>query len=330
MRENPILEKKVNALKRIIALLLITLLLLSGCGAEKIGTDYDFSAVREETLRHIIEEAPDPGHSHLNGEWTVIIAAREKAEIPEGWFDIYYENLCEYLDENKGELSSTKHGDYSRAVLTLSAIGRDITDVGGYNILESYNEFDFVTKQGISGSIFALLSLDCVGHGLLPESDVTREKLIDYILEREYDCGGWALIGEEPDADITAQAIQALAPYYGNDAEVTAAVDRAVEHLSSVQKDDGGFFAWESENSQTSAQVMIALCSIGINPREDERFIKSGGWIGSYIMQYYLGGGAFEHTLGFGENSMASDQCMMALLSLEYLEQGEKRFYDFG
>lgn len=314
-------------MKKLIAIILITALLLSGCGAEKIGTDYDFSKVMEETMAHIIEEAPNPGHNHINGEWSVIVAARNGAEVPEDWFDIYYNNLCATLAETEGVLSGTKHGNYSRAVLTLTAIGKDPSDVGGFNLFESYADYDFVTHQGIPGSIFALLSLDSVGYKV-PEGNVSREKLIEHILSEEYEGGGWALMGENPDVDITAQVIQAFAPYYGTDEDVTAAVDRAVAVLSEVQKPDGGFYAWESENVQTAAQVVIALSSIGIDIRTDERFIKGENWIGSYIMKYYLGNGAFCHTLEMGENAMATDQCMQAFVAMELFEKGE-RFYDF-
>ena len=314
-------------MKKLIAIILITALLLSGCGAEKIGTDYDFSKVMEETMAHIIEEAPNPGHNHINGEWSVIVAARHGAEVPENWFDIYYNNLCATLAETEGVLSGTKHGNYSRAVLTLTAIGKDPSDVGGFDLFESYADYDFVTHQGIPGSIFALLSLDSVGYKV-PEGNVSREKLIEHILLEEYEGGGWALMGEDPDVDITAQVIQAFAPYYGTDEDVTAAVDRAVAVLSEVQKPDGGFYAWESENVQTAAQVVIALSSIGIDIRTDERFIKGENWIGSYIMKYYLGNGAFCHTLEMGENAMATDQCMQAFVAMELFEKGE-RFYDF-
>ena len=314
-------------MKKLLALVLIFLLVFSGCGEEKIETDYDFSKIAVETMAHIIEEAPDPGHASVNGEWSVIVAARCGAKVPEGWYEIYYENLCEVLAESEGVLNKTKHSDYSRTVLALAAIGKDPSDAAGYNLLESYSDFDFVTHQGIPGSIFALLSLDSVGYNI-PEGNVTREKLIQHILDEEYEGGGWALMGENPDVDITAQAIQAFAPYYGKNEEVTAAVDRAVAVLSEAQKPDGGFYAWESENSQTAAQVVIALSSIGIDIRTDGRFIKGENWIGSYMMKYYLGGGAFCHTLGMGEDPMATDQCMQALISMELLEKGE-RFYDF-
>ena len=328
MKKSFALEREEDfILKKLLALVLIFIFVFSGCGAEKIPTDYDFTEVMEDTMAQIIEEAPNPGHNHINGEWSVIVASRYGAEVPENWHDIYYENLCNTLKENDGVLSKTKHGNYSRAVLTLTAIGRDPSDVGGYNLFDSYTDYEFVTHQGIPGSVFALLSLDSIGYEV-PEGDVTREKLIEHILSEEYEGGGWALMGEDPDVDMTAQVIQAFAPYYGENEEVTAAVDRAVAVLSEVQKPDGGFFAWESENSQTVSQVGIALSSIGIDIRTDERFIKDGNWIGSYIMEYYLGDGAFEHTSGLGENAMATDQCMQMFVAMELFEKGE-RFYDF-
>ncbi len=312
-------------MKKLFAFILIFALLLSGCGAEKIGTDYDFSKIMEETMENIIENTPNPGHSSIAGEWSVMVAARSGAEVPEGWYDIYYENLCRTLEEKAGVLTNTKHSNYSRAALTVTAIGKDPTDVAGYNLFEHHSDFDFVSNQGLPGSIFSLISLDSVGYEF---PDVDREIFIETILAEEYECGGWALQGDEPDVDITAQVIQAFAPYYGTDERITAAVDRAVEHLSEVQQENGGFFAWEGENVQTTAQVIIALSSIGIDIRTDERFIKEDGWIGSYFMQYYLGDGEFCHTLGMAKDPMATDQCMQAMVALRLFENGE-RYYDF-
>lgn len=317
-------------MKKLLILFLALSIILSGCGVETIPTDYDFSGIAAETMAHILEETPNPGHDSVKGEWSVIVAARYGAKIPEGWNDIYYDNLCAVLTENDGVLSSTKHTNYSRAVLALTATGKDITDVAGYNLLDNYMSMEAITRQGLAGNIFALISLDSGDYELPEGSDVTREKLILDILEQEYEGGGWALMGDNPDVDITAQAIQALAPYYGNDAEVTGAVDRAVAHLSAVQKPDGGFYAWESENVQTAVQVVLALTSIGIDIRSDERFIKDDNWIGSYIMKYHLGGGAFCHTIGMAENSMATDQCMEAFIAIERFDSGKASFYDFS
>ena len=312
-------------MKKLLAFVLILTLIFSGCGAEKIGTDYDFSGVMEETMAEILESTPNPGHSSIFGEWSVMVAARSGAEVPEDWFETYYENLSKILEENDGVLTNTKHSNYSRAVLTVTAIGKDPTDINGFDLFAHHSDFDFVTKQGLPGSIFALISLDSMGYEI---PGVDRNLFIEHILSEEYDCGGWALQGEEPDVDITAQVIQAFAPYYGKDEKITAAVDRAVAHLSEVQMENGGFFAWEGENVQTTAQVIIALSSIGIDIRTDERFIKEGGWIGSYFMQYYLGDGAFCHTLGMAKDPMATDQCMQAMVAMELFKKGE-RYYDF-
>ncbi len=326
MKENFVLERGNVFVKKLLAFILIFALSLSGCGAEEIGTDYDFTPIMEETMAQIISYAPDPGHSSIAGEWSVMVAARYGAEVPEGWYETYYENLCKTLEESEGILTNTKHSNYSRAALAVTAIGKDPTDVMGYNLFGYHSDFDFVTKQGLPGSIFALISMDSAGYEI-PGAD--RNLFIEHILSEEYEVGGWALQGENPDVDITAQVIQALAPYYGNDERVTAAVDRAVEHLSKVQNENGGFFAWEGENVQTTAQVIIALSSVGIDIRTDERFIKEEGWIGSYFMQYYLGEGKFCHTLGMAHDPMATDQCMQAMIALKLFESGE-RFYDFS
>ncbi len=319
-------------MKKVLVLVLILGLLLCSCGTEKIPTDYDFTETSAAIMNNIFEETPSPVHSHLGGEWAVLCSVRYGATPPESWcgYDTYYENLCSTLTENDGVLSSTKHTNYSRAIMALTAIGKDPTNVAGYDLFDNFMSMEQVTKQGIPGSIFALIALDTVGYGLPEGSDVTREKLIGHILSEEYPGGGWALIGDEPDVDITAQTIQALAPYYGETPDVTAAVDRAIAVLSEVQKPDGGFFAWEGENSQSAAQVIIALTAMGIDIRTDERFIKDGNWIGSYLMQYYLGDGAFCHTLGNGEDQMATEQCMLALIALQKFESGEGRLYDFS
>ena len=110
-------------MKKLFAFVLIIVLLFSGCGAEKIGTDYDFSKVMEDTMANIIANAPNPGHSSIAGEWSIMVAARYGAEVPEGWYDTYYENLSKTLEEKSGVLTTTKHSNYSRAVLAVSAIG---------------------------------------------------------------------------------------------------------------------------------------------------------------------------------------------------------------
>lgn len=48
-------------------------------------------------------------------------------------------------------LHNTKSTDNSRVILALTAIGKDVTDVASYNLLEPLADMDYVKKQGING-----------------------------------------------------------------------------------------------------------------------------------------------------------------------------------
>lgn len=121
-------------MKKIIAAALALLILLSACGKETVGTDYDFSPVIEKTVEQIIEAAPSPVHDSIYGEWSVINAARSGVLVPQSWFDEYYANLSAALKEADGVLSATKNTEYSRTIIALSAIGKDPASVAGYNL----------------------------------------------------------------------------------------------------------------------------------------------------------------------------------------------------
>ncbi len=324
------IERGTLFLKRVLAFILTLIFLLQGCSAKgKIDIDYDFSSVISRTMTAAVEAAPDPKNGSVYGEWCIINGVRSGEKISSDWYDKYYNNLCRTLEEVEGKLSSTKNTEYSRVLIALTAIGKDITNVAGYDLLDNYMMMEDVTRQGLSGPIFALIALDCGGYELPEGSDVSREALVDFILDEEFENGGWAIIGSEPDADITSQALQALSPYL-NDERVSSAVERAVLVLSEMQNEKGGFSGWRNENSQTNAQVIIALSSLGIDVRTDERFLKGENWLGSYIMSYYLGDGQFENMIGNGYDPMATDQCLQALICITRFDNGESRFYDFS
>lgn len=76
-----------------------------------------------------------------------------------------------------------------------------------------------------------------------------------------------------------------LAPYYHKSGyeNVTTAIDQALDVLSAMQNDTGGFSQQADrtvETVESCAQVlMTALCALGIDPETDPRFIKGvNGW----------------------------------------------------
>lgn len=86
-----------------------------------------------------------------------------------------------------------------------------------------------------------LLALDTKNYEVPEDASYSREDLIAYILKKELSGGGFTLVGSKADVDITAMALQSLAPYYGRREDVTEVVDRALTWLSSAQRPDGNY-----------------------------------------------------------------------------------------
>lgn len=170
-------------------------------------------------------------------------------------------------------------------------------------------------KMGIMSNVFALHVLNNGGSS----SKYSPEKVIESILEKECKDGGWALNAHVPDADVTAMTLQCLAPYYGKNENAAKAIDRALTVLSLMQNDKGGFTSFGNENSESICQVIIALCSLGISPLEDSRFIKNGKTTLDALCAFKLSDGSFEHIKGKGYNFKATEQAFLAFTALNRL-----------
>lgn len=274
-----------------------------------------------------------PGVGSVGGEWRVLGLARA-GKITSELSDGYYSSLESYVKEiDSAKLDSRKSTENSRVILALSAIGKDATDVAGYNLLEPLADFDFVTWQGLNGPVFALIAFDTYSYEIPTASEgvtqTTREKLINYILESQLENGGWTFFGSTADPDMTGMAIQALAPYYSKNADVKTAVDKALDVLSATQQENGGFASWGSVNVESCAQVLTALASLGINADTDERFIKNGSTLVDAIMEFSVENG-FAHVKDSGYNQMATEQAYYALVSYNRVKNGKTSLYDMS
>ena len=268
-----------------------------------------------------------PTVNSTGGEWMVIGLARSGRTVPAG----YYDNVVEYVkakaDANE-RLHPAKVTDNARVILALTAIGKDVTNVGGHNLLKGLDSMDYVQAQDINGPIFTLIALD--SHNYPTMGDVTREKLIQVILDAQLNDGGWNLSAENADPDMTAMAIQALAPYYKTNETVKAAVDKALEALSALQRSDGGFGSWDTVNSESCAQVIVALTALGIDPTADSRFVKNGHTVLDALAGFYVTGGGFRHTAGGERNDMATEQGYYALAAYYRFLNGQTSLYDMS
>ncbi|WP_337594466.1 DUF4430 domain-containing protein, partial [Vescimonas sp.] len=278
-----------------------------------------------KTTGDFMSKLGTPTVNSVGGEWMVIGLARSGRSVPAG----YYDNVVEYVkakaDANE-RLHPAKVTDNARVILALTSIGKDVTNVGGHNLLKGLDNMAYVQTQGINGPIWALIALD--SHNYPTMGDVTREKLIQVILDAQLNDGGWDLSADKADPDMTAMAIQALAPYYRTNETVKAAVDKALEALSALQRNDGGFGSWGTVNSESCDQVIVALTALGIDPTADSRFIKNGNTVLDALAGFYVTGGGFRHTAGGDLDGMATEQGYYALAAYYRFANAQTRLYD--
>ena len=280
-----------------------------------------------KTTGDYMSELGTPGVGSVGGEWMTIGLSRSGRTVPAGYYDAVVEYVKAKADANE-RLHRAKVTDNARIILALTAIGKDVTNVGGHNLLKGLDDMAYVQKQGINGPIWTLIALD--SHNYPTMGDVTREKLLGVILDAQLTDGGWALSGETADPDMTAMAIQALAPYYKTNETVKAAVDKALEALSAMQRPDGGFASWGTVNSESCAQVIVALTALGIDPATDSRFVKNGVTVLSALAGFYVDGGGFKHIADGELDGMATEQGYYALAAYYRFANGQTSLYDMS
>lgn len=311
--------KNNKDLRRVCGAVLSLLILVSVIALPVAATSLE--DVIDETLSHLYAADGSPeawvsgtlaDGAGASSEWYILSLCGYKG-APE---------LSTYADALEAKMNAgvpVGAVERQRCALTLIACGR-----GDSSAVSSVAD-DTIGKQGIMSLIFGLHLLN---NGAI-SSEYTTAELIDELLSSRLADGGWALIGERFDADVTAMAVQALATHVDNDA-VNSAVDGALERLSLCQLDSGAYLSYGVENPETTAQVLTALTSLGIDPRTDERFIKNGNTTVDAILGFRLAEGGFCHEHGKGENVSATVQSLYSLISLWRLESGLDPFYIFG
>ncbi|MBR5536364.1 MAG: S-layer homology domain-containing protein [Clostridia bacterium] len=262
-----------------------------------------------------------PAVASVGGEWAVIGLARSDIEVPQNWYDSYYNNVVTTVKACGGVLHKRKYTEYSRVVLALTAIGKDPANVAGYNLLNPLSDFDATVWQGVNGAIWALIALDSGSY-----VSTVRQDYVDHIAAHQLSCGGWALSGETPDTDLTAMALQALAGYRTQPA-VKRAVDRALSWLSKTQNADGSFSVEGIPTCESTAQVLVAMGALGMDP-EDSRFVKNGCTAEKALLSFYTAGKGFSHARGGGTDGMATEQAFYALVSLRRQRENRPALYD--
>lgn len=296
------------------------------------------SSVQSEmnkSAAYMVSAVKAPEIGSIGGEWAVLGLARSGYSVPANYYDDYYARVEKYVKNCSGVLHERKYTEYSRVILALTAIGRDPSNVAGYNLLTPLGDFEKTIWQGLNGPIWALIALDSGNYDIpknpAAKTQATRQLYIDEILNNQMKDGGWSLTGTgDSDVDISAMALQALAKYQDQKA-VKTATDKALTWLSKNQDSKGGFASWGTTNVESVAQVIVALCELGMD-LNDSRFVKNGHTLTENLLSFRQANGGFYHVLdgSDGNNQMSAEQGFYALVAIDRAENGKNSLYRMG
>ena len=227
-------------------------------------------------------------------------------------FSIYQDALENYLDTHEIRSASSR----LKYALALMACDTDTAYIS-----ESLE--NSIGQQGIMSWIYGLHVMNndytCEAY--------TTEEAIQHLLSVQLEDNGWAVMGTVGDIDVTAMAIQALAPYYHSDDAVRTACDNALTFLSERQLANGGYQSFGTENLESTAQVVTALSSLGIDAAFDERFLKENHSLLDAMDSYRLSDGTFSHIHDGGFNETATIQAFYTLVAYYRMQNGQNPLY---
>lgn len=326
--------------KRLPALLLALILLL---GLWPVSASAASTPVDQALSETITQELTALTNPEFGNEWVILGLARSgRVTKDDKLLDDYYSNVVTYVNKqaakvNKnGALHAVKCTENSRLIIALSALGRDVTKVGNWSLVAPYEDFDWISGQGLNSVVFALIALDAAQYET--QAGDTRQRCLAYLLNRQLPDGGWAY-GEDStkgDPDMTAMTLQALSGYRDRE-DVRIAVSRGIECLSNLQNEDGSYASYKAVNSESAAQVIVACAALGIDAHTDSRFVKGGvSAVDSLLSFYDSSAHGFHHVMQdkFGKptsvDGIATEQAVYAMVAYQRLKNDKTSLYDMS
>lgn len=304
-------------------------------GAEVPGFDEAYAGAKA----YIQSAVSAPVVSYLFGEWAVLGQARAKVPLSEAYIAAYYEKVVAYVQKNMGadgvlvdpESRNPTVTDNERIVLALTAIGKDPANVGGENLLKALQNKDIMkvtdtSNTDINGLVMGLLALNSRNY----TSDTSW--LVQAVLAQQNEDGSWSASADTKpvgDVDMTAMALQALAPYHkdsGNET-VNTAVEKALNWLS-------GKYRSGYDSSESCAQVVIALSALNLDANTDARFTKTVegktlSVLGNLLQYRVAENGGFKHQFADkAVNEMATEQALCAMAAYARFTEKANALYD--
>lgn len=283
-----------------------------------ISANAQHAEVQNEILRYAVHEVPLQ-------QWLDETVSPNAGST----MDYYVLLLNRFFDE----LDFSSYVHYASPLLQEGGISNPVTrqkcalaviSCGALNAVPEKLADETIGKLGVMSYVYGLHLLN---NGCVSEL-WTIETIIDKLIDLQKADGGWAVLGQYGDTDVTAMCLQALACNRGNNPRIAEVISNGLDFLSNGQLESGGFIGTGTENAESSAQVVIALSSLGIDAESDSRFIKNEKSPLDAMMEYHMPDGGFKHLSDdLVSNENATVQALMALVAYDHA--GEL-FFDFS
>lgn len=224
----------------------------------------------------------------------------------------------------QGKLAVPGKGYYNdvkaleKSAIALSALGINATkftlaDGTNFDFIKTIANYSYNGKYTLSdiyGEIFALSAYDSGSYAVDAPNHFTRDTIVTSVLSQQKANGSFGGF------DATGMVVASLSEYYNTKPEVKVALDKAVTYMSTAQGPDGDY----GVNSNSTAMIVVALSSLGIDANTDVRFIKNGN---SAINGLYKYKSDNNPSFGFKDkapNGLATEQVYRALISYSKLK----------
>lgn len=269
--------------------------------------DFKLSQTNSSSVQEWID-GPLTENAGRSSEWYVFSLSR----YGDYDFSSYNKALSDYLSSDN-RLTASSALKYALVMAST----------GSTNDFISETTDGATGKQGVMSWIYGLHLLNNGRGG----NTITADEAIGTLLELQTADGGWAVMGDIGETDVTAMAVQALAPHYNENETVKNAVDKALLLLSERQLEGGDYASYGVANPESTGQVIVALASLGIDPATDERFIKNGNNLIDGLKIYRNDDGSFSHEKGKEYNESATIQALYSLISYIRFYEGKSPLY---
>lgn len=260
-----------------------------------------------------------------NIDWATFALARDGEKGLNNYEDFIKQLLALHKEE-----TLLIPSDFARIGLALLSMGIDVQDFNGFDFVAQVQKTtDYGNTLHLATDILFLSSYDF--NSINKE---TLNKNIQTLLASQRDDGGFNVYlepieGEDfewtktGDVDATAIVLAALVPYQEEE-DIVPIIETALHFIKASQKPNGGFGGPWGDSAESTAQVIIALTSLGIDPLT---YIQEGKTPLDGLMAYAGENGGFINYAG-EEDPMTTWQSALALVAMHRFIEEENTIYN--